>query len=80
MIEVTTYTLPAFWAGPLINGDYTGLNDEEVSETNAWARAEGLSSCVGVSDCAFFAKDHDARNFHGYAGDCLVFTFHTIKG
>ena len=26
MIEQDTITLPAFWAGALINGDYTGLD------------------------------------------------------
>jgi len=79
-IETVTYTLPVFWACPLINGDESELTDEESSEIAAWLQAAGQVSCVGVSDSADFVKWHDARNFHDYAGDCLEFTFQVIKG
>lgn len=41
-IEVIRYRLPAYWACALINGDYTGLSDEEEMEINNFLkRTEG---------------------------------------
>lgn len=31
-IKVTRYRLPVYWACALINGDYTGLSDNEERE------------------------------------------------
>ena len=33
-IEIIIYRLPVYWACALINGDYTGLSDEEEKEIN----------------------------------------------
>lgn len=41
-IEVIRYRLPVYWACALINGDYTGLSDEEEREINNFLeQAEG---------------------------------------
>lgn len=41
-IEIIIYRLPAYWACALINGDYTGLSDEEEKEINNFLKqAEG---------------------------------------
>jgi hypothetical protein len=34
-IETDTVTLPSYWASALINGDYSGLNDNESSRCDA---------------------------------------------
>ena len=32
MIEIIRYRLPIYWACALINGDYSGLSEEEIQE------------------------------------------------
>ena len=76
-IETVTYTLPAFWACPLINSDESGLSDSESEELQAWLDSEKPGHCVGVSEEPFFSAWHEARGFV-LACDCLEFTF--IKG
>lgn len=74
-LETVTYTLPAFWACPLINGDESGLSDEESEAMQAWLDSEAVGACVGVSDSEFFAPWHDAIAFALPCG-CLEFTFY----
>jgi hypothetical protein len=76
-IETVIYTLPAFWACPLINGDETGLNDEEEEALQAWCKSETVGACVGVSEEEFFSAWHEARAFV-LPCSCLEFTF--LKG
>ena len=76
-MKTITYTLPAFWACPLINSDESGLSEEESEALEAWLNHEGVGACVGVSEEAFFSNFHEAR-FYVLACDCLEFTF--IKG
>ena len=76
-IKTVTYTLPAFWACPLINGDESGLTDKESEALKAWQESEAVGACVGVSEETFFSAWHEARAFE-LAGDCLEFTF--LKG
>ena len=33
MIEIIRYRLPIYWACALINGDYSGLSEEEITNT-----------------------------------------------
>jgi hypothetical protein len=76
-IETITYTLPAFWACPLINGDLSGLEDEEAEAIEAWITYGGVGACFDVSAVPFFSSTHDAR-YYVLACDCLEFTF--LKG
>lgn len=42
MIEIIRYRLPIYWACALINGDYSGLSEEEIQEIDAFLKkAEG---------------------------------------
>ena len=38
-IEVDTVTLPAYWASALVNGDYSGLDDDEAARCEAAEKA-----------------------------------------
>ena len=76
-IKTVTYTLPAFWACPLISGDESGLTDKESEALQAWLDSEAVGACVDVSEKTFFTAWHEARGFE-LAGDCLEFTF--LKG
>ena len=75
-IQTETYTLPAHWAPALITGDYTGLEDDEQAELDAWA--EGRGYCVGVEEGdEYFEPFHDARP-EVLPWMCLKFIFHTV--
>ena len=76
-IETVTYTLPAFWACPLINSDESGLSDEESEALQAWLDSESVGACVGVGEIEFFAPWHDAIEY-ALPCSCLEFTF--LKG
>jgi len=71
------YTLPAFWASALINGDYTGLSNDDEKALTAWLEAENPGVCVTCSDSEEFCWRHDASDF-ALACDCLIFTFQRV--
>ena len=53
-IEVIRYRLPVYWACALINGDYTGLSDEEEREINNFLeQAEGYPVDVDLETEGF---------------------------
>ena len=55
MIEVDTTEAPAYWASYFINGDASGMEDDEIAEADAWA--DGLEDWY-VVDC-----EDDRDNF-----------------
>lgn len=76
--DVTYRHLPAHWAPYLINGDASGLPDEEQAECDAWQESEPeldmlSANCIGEAE---FRTRNDAGTL---AGDCCLFLF-TIKG
>lgn len=72
-IEVIRYRLPIYWACALINGDYTGLSDEEEKEINNFLeQAEGYPVDVDLETEGFY-RCNDANDT---AGDCADFIFH----
>lgn len=72
-IEIIIYRLPAYWACALINGDYTGLSDEEEKEINNFLKqAEGYPVDVDWETEGFY-RCNDANNI---AGNCADFYFH----
>ena len=73
--ELMELTLPDHWASPLINGDETGLSDEEYESFNEFCDNElqGLH-CLDVKDDSTFVKYHDAMQY-ALAGDCSTFVF-----
>jgi L-rhamnose isomerase len=71
-------TLPEFWASSLINGDSSGLEDDEVQELEnwlSWAKNQGYGLCLDANtDERFFTKHHDASEFV-LACDCMEYIF-----
>lgn len=47
MIEIIRYRLPVYWACALINGDYSGLSEEEIQEIDAFLRNAMVTICAG---------------------------------
>ena len=63
-MKIETYTLPAYWACYLINGDASGYTDEEIAEIDAFCSGKGF--CVGCSDDTVeFAWRNDANKLGG---------------
>lgn len=80
-MKTNTFILPAHWACALVNGDFSGLEDGEADELEAWqsaASAEGYGFCLDVSHEAFFCTGHDARAYV-LPCDCLEYTFEVTK-
>ena len=72
-IEIIRYRLPIYWIGALINGDYTGISNEEAQEIDDFVKhADGCP--VGV--------DWGTEGFYSYndagtlPGECADFIFH----
>lgn len=74
-IEVIIYRLPVYWAGALINDDYTGLSDEEEQEINNFLKqTDGYPVGVEWKTEGFYSHN-DANSI---AGDCADFIFHKL--
>lgn len=73
-IRVVTYTLPAYWASYLINGDPSGLEDGEQAQIDRWMRVEQPGYPVDCGE-AYFAHSNDATRL---GGDVAEFTFHAF--
>lgn len=66
-----TYTAPSYWASYLINGDFSGMEDDEIATADAFLAWVGLGAPV---DCegAGFCHSNDAGTL---AGDCMTYSF-----
>jgi hypothetical protein len=64
---------PSAWASYLINGDASGLEDDEQRACDAWLASEKLGAPVDCFD-AGFCHSHDASAF-ALAGDCQTYVF-----
>jgi len=71
-LETITYTLPSYWASYLINGDASGISDDDQAQADAFLKREGLPSPCSCSDESWFAHRNDAGTL---AGDVLDYTF-----
>ena len=71
-IETIEYTLPAYWATYLINGDFSGLEDGEQETIDAYIRAEGNPH---FTDCGeqYFAHSNDATTLGGDVCDYTAY-------
>ena len=70
------YTLPAYWASYLINGDDSGMSTKDSEDCANFLRVNGLLR-AGFYDCgdSYFSRFNDSGN--GLAGDVCVFTYAT---
>lgn len=74
-MDTLTMLAPSAWAPYLINGDSSGLDDDETATVDAWIESLGVIGPVSCKD-AGFCHVHDARQFAPYAADCQAYTFY----
>ena len=76
--------LPKFLASALINGDYTGLTDEEETTLNLWIKEQSEEYerfwCVSIKD----GDEVELVHYHDYVSDglyhdCCTFIFDVGK-
>ena len=71
--ETETYSLPVYWASYLINGDASGMEDEEQAECDSFLASLPYGwDCVDVSEESDFRHSNDATNL---GGDCADYSF-----
>ena len=46
MINITEHRLPSHWASALINGDESGMEDQEIDEMASILKHLGVDSCT----------------------------------
>lgn len=79
--KTKTYTLmlPSHWAVALINGDESGMDDEDCAALNTFVddmvRTYGSCHCVDVSEDTQFMRWHDAATYGVLASEVAEFTF-----
>ena len=81
MIEMRNFILPAHWMPALINGDWSGLDDDEAGAIRSFLAFYKLGTGE-AADCepVGFMHFHDAIAFYPFACDCERVTFHTKGG
>jgi len=68
-MKFVTYTLPIYWASYLINGDCSGMEEEEIQEVDAFLERNGLGFCVDMDNEQEFARSNDCNNIGGPVAD-----------
>ena len=56
-IEIIRYRLPIYWIGALINGDYTGISNEEAQEIAIKVK-EGTATLDEIAHLISFIKEN----------------------
>lgn len=68
--------LPEFWAPAIINRDYSGMEEEDIKELNAFLEkiTPDFGYCAGCSEEAWFQHSNDAGTLA-----CNVLEYYFIK-
>jgi hypothetical protein len=71
---VESFVLPSYWASYLINGDHSGLSDDEKQAVDNFLGREDMRSlsCVSCGEESYFANSNDAGTL---AGDVMEYSF-----
>ncbi|HSG62640.1 MAG TPA: hypothetical protein VLA24_14525 [Pseudomonadales bacterium] len=82
MMHLQSYDLPEHWAPYFVNGDASGLEDEDQKQADAWfdATFPKGAHCVSVDvpDGGDFRRYHDASNY-ALACNVATYTFDVIQ-
>lgn len=73
-MTVESYTAPSAWASYFINGDASGIDDDEQALADKWIEWVGSGAPVDCEDAGFIHY-HDAYNVMPLAADCQTYSF-----
>lgn len=73
-IKVIEVTLPAYWASYLVNGDASGISDEDLELCDEWLRDNLELIVVSCDGEPYFSRYNDAGT--PGAGDVLDYQCH----
>ena len=71
-LNLQPYVLPSHWMSAVVNDDYSGIEDAEVSIIQAFLNDLGPLFCF-VAPCdgeSYFTRCHDAREYGIQACEC----------
>ncbi len=68
-MNTTEFTLPAYWASAIINGDWSGLDTEDCADLRNWIQTHADLTCLDVVDAGYGKSDW------GDWGDVANYTF-----
>ena len=78
-METIEHKLPSYWASALINGDTTGMEDNEIRIMNEFLEGFDLTDkhCLDVADDSEFmpCPSYIHSSYELLAGDYSTFTF-----
>lgn len=69
------YTVAEHWLSAIVNGDYSGLTDQEESDLNAWLDANQESGAYWDTD-GYIRFDRD--EIGGLMADCVSLIQHVV--
>ena len=75
--EQETLTVAEHWLPAIINGDYSGLNDEEIETLNDWLEENAKPSSVWTT---YDYPEFDRDTISGYMAKCYIVTHHYRPG
>ena len=70
-----TATAPAYWASYLINGDDSGIEDDERQAADDWIERLGFGCPVSCEPDSEFTVYHDAWNEYPFACETETYEF-----
>jgi hypothetical protein len=73
-MQTLELTAPSAWASYLINGDASGISEEDQRAADQWLASIGHGGPVGCEDYGF-CRVHDAFGFMPFGADCQTYTF-----
>lgn len=79
-METIKFTLPSHWASALVNGDYSGLSEEDADAVDYFLDTESdiCGPCMGTDGTdEVFVTFYDAE---GLPCNCLTFVFPYKEG
>jgi hypothetical protein len=68
------FTASSSWASYFINGDHSGLEDDELEAANAFLAWVDMGDPVDCVDAGFVHRP-DSFTVYPYAADCQTYTF-----
>jgi hypothetical protein len=80
MIRVETVTAPAVWASYLINGDASGITDQDREACDAWHAAQAPFYVVSCTDDdPRFTWSYRLHGGNAGGGDVLDYILHSTE-